>query len=151
MRMNMRLNAQPPISKYYVYLVCFLVALSAYWLFFVKQYAKDIKQQLDEVTQQINQEQDSIHMYRAELSYLRSPQRIKQLSEKYLKLEPVKPSQMVADLGFENSSPKKISKKNYSFDIARKKEMKNNLKLVGWRYKKGPGHKYITEASMKRE
>jgi cell division protein FtsL len=138
-----------PFSKYYMYLVCFLVALSAYWLFFVKQYAKDIGQQLDEVTQQINQEQDSIHMYRAELSYLRSPGRIKQLAAKYLGLESVKPSQMLADLCLESEHSKKNQRKKIKFDVSSKMESKNPLKLAGWRYKKGPGQKYISEASMK--
>jgi cell division protein FtsL len=140
-----------PLSRYYIYLVCALVVLSAYWLFFVKQYAKDIAQQLDEVTQQINQEQDAIHMYRAELSYLRSPQRIKQLSQKYLGLESSKPSQMIADLGFrEEASINSSRKKKVKFDISSKREVKNPIKLAGWRYKKGPGQKYISEVSMSR-
>ena len=145
--MNIRMKAKS-VSKYYIYLICFLVTLSAYWLFCVKQYAKDIKQQLDEVTQQINQEKDSIHIYRAELSYLRSPQRIKELSQKYLKLESIKPSQMIADLGLLDPSINKITKKKTKFEINGKKESKNPMKLAGWRYKK-PGQKYVTEVLMK--
>lgn len=150
MKLNMRIKSKP-FAKYYIYFMCLLVALSAYWLFFVKQYAKDIKQQLDEVTQQINQEQDSIYMFRAELSYLRSPKRISQLSEKYLKLEPIRPYQIIADIGFEEDSlNSKGNKKKTRFNLANKKEAKEQVKLAKWRYKNGPGQKYITEASIKR-
>ena len=130
-------------SKYLVYLAMILVALSIYWLFFVKQYVQDLKQQLVEVNHQVYQEQDSIHVFRAELSYLRSPDRLQALATKYLKLEPIKPKQIVADLSLDNG---KGIDQNFRFAKNRKK-FNRRMKLAKWRHKRGPGEKYITYAS----
>ena len=124
-----------------------LLGLSAYWLFFVKQYVKDLKQQLDEVTQQINQEQDSIHIFRAELSYLRSPQRIAKLSDKYLRLESTRPSQMIANIDGLGSDL--VLKNIGSVNDKTKIVTSQNYEKTKWRYKRGPGHKYLMEASIK--
>ena len=130
-------------SKYLVYLAILLVALSIYWLFFVKQYVEDLKQQLDEVNHQIYQEKDSIHVFRAEFSYLRSPDRLQALATKYLKLEPIQPKQMVADLSLDNGE---VLDQDLRFAKNRKK-FNRRMKLAKWRYKKGPAEKYITYAS----
>ena len=130
-------------SKYLLYIAITLVVLSVYWLFGVKQYVQDLKYQLDEVNHQIYQEQDSIHVFRAELSYLRSPERLHYLATKYLKLEPVKPEQIIADLSVDI---KKAKYQNLPFAKNRDK-FNRRMQLAKWRHKRGPGDKYVTYVS----
>ena len=120
-----------------MYLGLISVLVSVYWLFTIKQHVEDLTQQLLEVNQQIQQEQDYIHVFNAELSYLKSPKRLKQLATKYLDLQPIQPEQLIANI-VDDSKNMKINLKKYNIAKIKKAPNKSNKHLVNWRYKKPP-------------
>jgi hypothetical protein len=72
-------------------------------LFFVKHEVKDQERRLAELNADIQRNQEAIHVLKAEWSYLNDPARLRALSEKYLSMKPVAPSQ-VADLSAINGT-----------------------------------------------
>lgn len=75
-------------------LVLGLVAL-AYVIYQVKYEARVLDEQIVALNKKIDDERDSIAVLRAEWSLLNRPERIERLARKYLKLEPVRPQQLV--------------------------------------------------------
>jgi cell division protein FtsL len=89
-------------------LVLGLVAL-AYVIYQVKYEAHTLDGQIVALNKQIDDERDSIAVLRAEWSLLNRPERIERLAKKFLKLEPVRPQQLVildevTDRDFERGS-----------------------------------------------
>lgn len=128
------------INRVFNYIGAAGIFIAIYWLFTIKHHVQDLTLQLQEVKQQIQQEQDAIHVFRAELSYLRSPKRIKDLTNKYLALQPVQPEQIV-------KSGEKHDLKKYS-KLVTKYAKKTNKQLANWRYKKAPS-RYVIEVSTR--
>jgi cell division protein FtsL len=114
------------------------ICVSIYVLFTVKQYSKDLARQVSEVNHQIAQEKDSIHMFMAELHYLRAPERLQKFASKYLDLKPIKPEQIICDL-LPNESHISLAKNHKNLQLAKQFNNKHN---VNWRYKSS---KYIVE------
>jgi cell division protein FtsL len=75
-------------------LVLGLVAL-AYVIYQVKYEARALDEQIASLNKDIDTERDSLAVLRAEWSLLNRPERIERLAEKYLKLAPVQPRQLV--------------------------------------------------------
>jgi cell division protein FtsL len=75
-------------------LVLGLVAL-AYVIYQVKYEAHALDGQIVTLNKQIDSERDSLAVLRAEWSLLNRPERIERLAEKYLKLAPARPQQLV--------------------------------------------------------
>jgi hypothetical protein len=69
-------------------------------LFFVKHEVKEQEVRLAELNREIRQGQENIHVLKAEWSYLNDPVRLRQLSEHYLSMRVMAPSQVssLADL-----------------------------------------------------
>jgi cell division protein FtsL len=63
-------------------------------LFFIKHEVKDLERQLGKLTAEIQHEQETIHVLRAEWSYLNDPARLRALAEKHLGMHPVTPAQV---------------------------------------------------------
>lgn len=63
-------------------------------LFFVKHEVKEQESRLSELNQEIQTNQEAIHVLRAEWSFLNDPSRLKQLSEKYLEMKVMGPAQV---------------------------------------------------------
>ncbi|MBR9971125.1 cell division protein FtsL [Magnetospirillum sulfuroxidans] len=63
-------------------------------LFFVKHQVKEQESRLSELNQEIQTNQEAIHVLKAEWSFLNDPSRLKQLSEKYLDMKVMGPSQV---------------------------------------------------------
>lgn len=63
-------------------------------LFFVKHEVKDQELRLSRLNQDIQREQEAIHVLKAEWSYLNDPARLRALSEKHLGMHPVAPAQV---------------------------------------------------------
>jgi hypothetical protein len=82
---------------------------------------------------------DTIHVLKAELSYLASPTRLRKLNSEYLKLKDTQVAQMITD-------PRKEEVALKSVRFASVKASSGNVK---WRYKKGPS-KYMTLVSGKK-
>jgi cell division protein FtsL len=75
-------------------LVLGLVAL-AYVIYQVKYEARALDEDIASLNKEIDTERDSLAVLRAEWSLLNRPERIERLAEKYLKLAPIKPHQLV--------------------------------------------------------
>jgi len=119
-------------------MVLILCLSTVYALFNIKDNVVTIRMELGEVNKQIQHENDTIHLLKAELAYLASPERLQILNKDYLALKETKVSQMIIDPIKEKSNVHKVQ-------IAGSKSRANNVK---WRYKKGPS-KYLTLASDK--
>jgi cell division protein FtsL len=115
-----------------------LLALSIYGVFAIKQMVLDLRVHYAELERQLDQEKDTIYILKAELAYLQSPKRIKELADRYLKLDSIKPSQMVANLLCDEKLPSE-----------NKVQLAENKPHVRWRYKKSSS-KYITTVSHTR-
>jgi cell division protein FtsL len=75
-------------------LVLGLVAL-AYVIYQAKYEARGLDERIAVLTKEIERERDTLAVARAEWSLLNRPERIERLAEKYLKLVPAKPQQLV--------------------------------------------------------
>jgi cell division protein FtsL len=75
-------------------LVLGLVAL-AYVIYQVKYQARGLDADIASIGKKIDEERDAIAVLRAEWSLLNRPERIERLAQKYLKLTPAKPLQLV--------------------------------------------------------
>jgi cell division protein FtsL len=77
-----------------VCLVLGLVAL-AYVIYQVKYEARSLDEEIASLGKQIDEERDALAVLRAEWSLLNRPERIERLAQKYLKLAPAQPQQLV--------------------------------------------------------
>jgi cell division protein FtsL len=77
-----------------VCLVLGLVAL-AYAIYQVKYEARALDEEIVSLGKQIDEERDALAVLRAEWSLLNRPERIERLAQKYLKLAPAQPRQLV--------------------------------------------------------
>lgn len=75
-------------------LVLGLVAL-AYVIYQVKYQSRGLDGEIASLGKRIDEERDALAVLRAEWSLLNRPERIERLAQKYLKLAPAKPSQLV--------------------------------------------------------
>jgi cell division protein FtsL len=71
-----------------------LAALVGFGLFHVKYQVQALEDRLAKLNRAIVREQEQIHVLRAEWTYLDRPERIEELSKKYLDLAPPKPDQI---------------------------------------------------------
>jgi cell division protein FtsL len=112
-----------------------LLIVSVYAVLSIKQMVLDHRIHYAELERQLEQEKDTIYILKAELAYLQSPERVKKLAEKYLKLAYLQSSQMIDNpIGEEKST------------VRSKLSLAENNNKVKWRYKKSPT-KYITTVS----
>jgi cell division protein FtsL len=75
-------------------LVLGLVAL-AYVIYQVKYEARALDEEIASLGKQIDEERDALAVLRAEWSLLNRPERVERLAQKYLKLSPAQPRQLV--------------------------------------------------------
>ncbi len=86
--------------------VTLLAASLGVTLFVVKYQVQDLENELIQVNRDITEERQAIHVLKAEWSHLNEPARLRQLSERYLGLEPVTAKQVgTADEWFVSSLP----------------------------------------------
>ncbi|XVN41223.1 MAG: hypothetical protein RCO49_01075 [Rickettsia endosymbiont of Argas persicus] len=125
------------IKKFH-YLVLPVIVIAVFSLFTIKERVSTLDYQLSSVVKQINSENKTIHILKAERAYLLSPARLKNLTTAYLELQTVKPYQMVKD----PLAP--VTNVNIKFDhnISISKSNK-------WRYKKITNNKYIQTVSSR--
>jgi cell division protein FtsL len=120
--------------------LCFLSGMfcvTVYGLFYIKDRVTTFRTELVKVKKQIECEQDSMHVLKAELAYLISPERLQTLAKTYLDLKITETSQMSKDPLFEKQG--KETKTNMASSEIRTGTLK-------WRYKRGPS-KYVTKVS----
>ncbi len=124
-------------SPVYVILLIFIGAI--YSLFTIKDNVMNIRSELGEVTKQIQDESDKIHLLKAELAYLTSPSRLKALNDQYIKLSDTMLAQMETD-------DNKVEGVNDSTKLLASTKIRSED--TKWRFKKGPS-KYVTMVSGK--
>ncbi|MFP3018012.1 MAG: hypothetical protein ACEY3E_03775 [Candidatus Tisiphia sp.] len=131
------------VVRVFSYIVVGTIILSIYGLFRVKDKVISLHYQLGEVSKQLTDEQDMIHVLKVEQSYLISPARLRKLSSLYLQLDTIKVKQMISDpLALDES--KKYAKAN---EVSGSYSSKTNTK---WRYKTIANNKYIQTVSTKK-
>ena len=128
------------LEKSPIYIVFIVCLMSIYTLFNIKENVMSIKGELTEVNNQVQDEIDKIHLLKAELAYLASPERLKALNDEYVKLSDTNLAQMEID---PNLQDKEV------LEVRRVASVKLRSENTKWRYKKGPS-KYVTMASGKK-
>lgn len=83
------------IGRFSFYTLCLFFALMASGLYLVKYEVQELKNHNDALQQKLNDEKMALHVLQAEWVYLNQPDRLMSLAEKYLKLEPIEPRQVV--------------------------------------------------------
>ena|ERR1700722_8403529 len=68
-------------------------------LFKVKYEVVEVEQKLAQTVQQISQENENIHILKAEWSHLNEPQRLQKLAQKFLDISPIKTEKITAVAG----------------------------------------------------
>lgn len=63
-------------------------------MFAVKYEVQGLEEELKRLNREIATEERSIHVLRAEWNHLRNPDRLRQLSQRYLSLQPIAPDQL---------------------------------------------------------
>ncbi len=76
-------------------LALLLLASSVFGLFQVKFKVQQLHREVTELKAQLVHEKDSIHVLKAEWSYLNQPERLSRLSKKFLELEELKADQVL--------------------------------------------------------
>ena len=85
------------MSRQATVILALLFAGASLGLYQIKYKIQSLKQDLAGIQDAVRIEQDEIHVLEAEWAYLNRPQRLAQLSGKYLSfLRPVSPSQIVS-------------------------------------------------------
>ena len=128
------------LEKSPIYIVFIVCLMSIYALFNIKENVMSIKGELTEVNHQVQDEIDKIHLLKAELAYLASPERLKALNDEYVKLSDTNLAQMEID---------PIIQDKEVLEVRRVASVKLRSENTKWRYKKGPS-KYVTMASGKK-
>jgi len=128
------------LEKSPIYIVFIVCLMSIYALFNIKENVMSIKGELTEVNNQVQDEIDKIHLLKAELAYLASPERLKALNDEYVKLSDTNLAQMEID---------PIVQDKEVLEVRRVASVKLRSENTKWRYKKGPS-KYVTMASGKK-
>ncbi len=128
------------LEKSPIYIVVIVCLMSVYTLFTIKENVMSIRGELTEVNSQVQDEIDKIHLLKAELAYLTSPERLKALNDEYVKLSDTNLAQMEID---------PIVQDKEVLEVRRVASIKLRSENTKWRYKKGPS-KYVTMASGKK-
>ncbi len=82
----------------WVLLICIVFVVA--YMFKIKGDVQDLNSELAQLSSQIQQEKNQQSVLKAEMAYLRSPERLQRLAMEYLDLESIKPAQLVmADSG----------------------------------------------------
>lgn len=127
------------LEKSPAYVILFVFVGAIYSLFTIKENVMNIRSELGEVTKQIQDESDKIHLLKAELAYLTSPSRLKALNDQYVKLTDTMLAQM-------ENEDKKVDGADDSTKLLASGKIRNED--IKWRFKKGPS-KYVTMVSGK--
>ena len=117
----------------WILLICIILVVA--YMFKIKGNVQDLAFEIKQISSQIEQEKKQYSVLKAELAYLRSPQRLQKLALQYLDLESIKPEQFVVD------EPRGGKLNSFKFAAL------SNKSKTKWRYKKA--HNNIYTVSMK--
>ena len=88
-----------------------LTAAVSYGLYELKYEVQELERSYNDLSRQLLNEQDAVHILKAEWSYLSRPDRIQKLADRFLPLQPTKPTQIahLQDLPLRQLSDDKAS------------------------------------------
>ena len=112
---------------------------TAFGLFVIKYRAENINYQLTEIKKQIDDEKHKIHLLKAEIAYLTSPDMLRQFANNNSKMQVIALTQIIPD-------PLIAGEINNEDRVAAKTSSASSVK---WRFKKAP-NKYLQQAAMKK-
>lgn len=72
-----------------------LVLVAAFGLYMVKYRVQALQEDIAMTRHQLDEERQALHVLKAEWAYLNRPDRLQELSDKYLKAEPMTGEQMI--------------------------------------------------------
>jgi cell division protein FtsL len=81
--------------KPFLLINCFALGTVLFILFATKYHVQEMENRLDEINASIIQEQENIHILKAEWAYLTKPENLEKMNKQHLGLEPIKPHQMM--------------------------------------------------------
>jgi hypothetical protein len=125
-------------------LALILLASSVFGLFQVKFKVQQLHREVTELREQVAYEKDTIHVLKAEWSYLNHPERLSRLSKKFLELGEVKSEQVVLDKSKNilHLVSNKDKQEDFETDNLVKVSMKKKKKkAVRWNYRERPAIK----------
>lgn len=137
-RLNMILNITPKNLRILNWLIILALALVVAYMFRLKNHVQDLNSELKQITSQIKHEQDQYSVLKAELAYLESPARLQKLAAEYLKLDQVKPTQVVME-----------GKKTGNLSAVKFIALSKKNTSARWRYKNGRSNLQTVNASYK--
>ena len=79
----------------FVIFICILCIIA--YMFQVKSAVQDLTFEYKQLSQQLREENKQLNILKAELAYLKSPKRLQILALQYLKLDNIKPNQLITD------------------------------------------------------
>lgn len=97
------------MTKKIIYINSIVIAIFCIIFFFIKKQTEDIKLVLLDTNNMINKKQQELNLLYAELTYLKSPQYLSNLSKKYLNLKPTITSQIIQNQPIRISLNKKTN------------------------------------------
>ncbi|MGD9639310.1 MAG: hypothetical protein AB7U85_09690 [Alphaproteobacteria bacterium] len=83
-------------KNFITFIWLFLAIFVGVGMYILKYEVKKLETELASLNDTIRKDQENIHVLKAEWSHLNNPERIKNLAERYIKLEPVSPEQIIA-------------------------------------------------------
>ncbi|WP_375326801.1 hypothetical protein [Candidatus Tisiphia endosymbiont of Nemotelus uliginosus] len=124
------------------YIVVIIIALAIYGLFSIKDKVASLHYQVSTVSKQLVEENNMLHILKAEQAYLTSPVRLRKLMLLYLQLDNIKVAQMVSD---------PLSRVATKYVIAVPQDLQYLTKTTTkWRYKTHNNNRYIKTVSSKK-
>ncbi len=124
------------IANTHLYLAIIIFCLTVYTLFYIKGEVMSISSELYEVKKQVELEESSLRVLKAEFAYLSSPKRLSKLNENFLKLEKINITQIAHN---------PLSDKRFTAETKVAESVKY-YRSKKWNFKKAP-QKYIMQAS----
>jgi len=88
------MNGSPSLVRHTTVLFLLLGVGLALVLFSVKYQVQDLEEELSQLNREITAERQATHVLKAEFSYLTDADRLRQLADRFLDLEPVRPDQI---------------------------------------------------------
>jgi cell division protein FtsL len=133
------------VIKFRYVITVILFALSVFGLFQIKFSVQALHAEVAELKKQLEHEQNSIHILKAEWAYLNQPERLQKLAEKYLNLRELQHDQiMITQENCIIVAQQKVTYEQQTDFIPA--SMKKNLSTatptkfspIKWRYKERP-------------
>ena len=101
----------------------FMFALMATGMFVIKNKVISLENELERINAQIREDQNALHVLKAEWTYLNDPSRIRHLSENHIQMKPLRGEQIISfssiPLKTERTGEKNIIRVSYASSVGK--------------------------------